>query len=397
MTAAPIHPPTYLSNLTPLRGIAALIVLFFHFDLFWGGPFAGTLFATDTTLFVKKGYLLVDFFFVLSGFIMCHVYGRLFTDSVGRPSFWQFMKARFARIYPLHLFTLAWAIGLFAAITQLNFPLDAREKSVFNLWAIPSHLVLLQAMGIYPGYTWNGPSWTISVEWWMYVAFPFLYGPVSRLTNGGRVALFAGLLGLYLVLVYVLNVYPGFPWVRSLNVPPFRGAAFMRCALSFSVGMLFYGLFRQQWGRDWLANGYAALGFAAGMVLSMHLGLSDLITVATFPFIILSAAYGSVTVNKLLATSLMQRLGDLSFSVYLTNEVIFDTVRVIRYALGMPIKPENVSVVGVWLWCFGWLALVFGVSALTYHFIEVPARHALNARFKKPAVQSVPASGVVSV
>ena len=372
---------SYLSNLTPLRGIAALIVLFFHFDLFWGGPFVGTLFATETTLFVKKGYILVDFFFVLSGFIMCHVYGQLFTDSVAQPSFWQFMKARFARIYPLHLFTLVWAILLFATITWINFPLDAREKSVFNVWAIPSHLVLLQAMGIYPGYTWNGPSWTISVEWWMYVAFPFLYGPVSRLTNGGRVAVFAGLLGLYLVLVYVLNVYPGFPWVRSLNVPPFMGAAFMRCALSFSVGMLFHDLFRQQWGRSWLANGYATFGFAAGMALSMHLGLSDLITVATFPFIILSAAYGSVTVDNLLATRLMQRLGNLSFSVYLTNEVIFDTGRVMRYALGLPIRPETVSPLGVWLWCFGWLVLVFGVSALTYRYVEVPARNYLNHRF----------------
>lgn len=227
------------------------------------------------------------------------------------------------------------------------------------------------------------------------MAFPFLYGPVSRLTNGGRVAVFAGLLGLYLVLVYVLNVYPGFPWVRSLNVPPFMGAAFMRCALSFSVGMLFHGLFRQQWGRSWLANGYATFGFAAGMALSMHLGLSDLITVATFPFIILSAAYGSVTVDKLLATSLMQRLGNLSFSVYLTNEVIFDTGRVMRYALGLPIRPETVSTLGVWLWCFGWLALVFGVSALTYRYVEVPARNYLNHRFGHRR-QTYPVDSVVT-
>ena len=175
--------PSYLSNLTPLRGIAALIVLFFHFDLFWGGPFQGTLFPIDVTLFVKKGYLLVDFFFVLSGFIMCHVYGPFFAGSVTGSAFRQFLKARFARIYPLHLFTLVWAILLFAGVLWTDFPLDAREKSVFDLSAIPAHLVLIQAMGIYPGYTWNGPAWTISVEWWMYVLFPFLYGPVSRLTN----------------------------------------------------------------------------------------------------------------------------------------------------------------------------------------------------------------------
>ena len=381
-----VQTPAYLSNLTPLRGIAALIVLLFHFDLFWGGPFAGTLFPTDVTMFVKKGYLLVDFFFVLSGFIMCHVYGRLFASSVTRLDFGQFTKARFARIYPLHLFTLAWAVLLFAAITYTSFPLDEREKSVFNLWAIPSHIVLLQAMGIYPGYTWNGPSWTISVEWWMYMVFPFLYGPVSRLSNVGRVAMLAGLLGLYGVLVYELNTFPQYPWHHSLNVPPFMGGAFMRCALSFSVGMVFYGLFRQQWGRGWLANGYAILSFAGIMLLSMHLGWSDLITVGTFPFIILSAGYGSANLNKFLITKPMQRLGDLSFSIYLTNEILFDSGRVVRHALGLSLKPEGLSTPVIWLWCLGWIGLVLLVSELTYRFIELPARKALNARFRKPDV-----------
>ena len=373
--------PTYLPNLTPLRGLAALIVLLFHFDLFMGGPFNGTLFQTDTTLFVKKGYLLVDFFFVLSGFIMCHVYGRLFSNSVSRGGWWSFMKARFARIYPLHMFTLVWAILLFVGIMYTNFPLDDREKSVFNLWAIPLHLVLAQAMG-FIGHTWNGPSWTISVEWWMYMAFPFLYGPVSRLTNGGRVAAFVGLLGLYVVLVYVFNGSSPGPWPRSLNVSLLFGQGFMRCALSFSVGMLFYGLFRQGWGRAWLTTGYALVGFAGAMAVSMHLGWSDLLTVATFPFIILSAAYGSSNVDRVLITKPMHRLGDLSFSIYLTNEVIFNTGRLVRHMMGLSPTPMGLPYAEVWLWCFGWLAVVLLVSELTYRLIELPARNALNARFK---------------
>lgn len=381
--------PNYLANLTPLRGMAALFVLLFHFDLFWGGPFSGTLFQTDTTLFVKKGYLLVDFFFVLSGFIMCHVYGRLFSRSVSRGGWWQFMKARFARIYALHMFKLVWAILLFVGIVWTNFPLDDREKSTFNLWAIPLHLVLAQAMGLL-GHTWNGPSWTISVEWWMYMVFPFLYGPVSRLTNGGRVAVFTGLLGLYMVLVYVLNGPSPYPWAQSLNVPLLFGQGFARCALSFSVGMLFYGLFRRGWGRAWLANGYALLGFVGAMTVSMHFGLSDLLTVATFPFIILSAGYGSSNVDRVLITKPMQRLGDLSFSIYLTNEVIFNTGRVVRHAMGLSPTPTGLPYADIWLWCFGWLALVFGVSELTYRLVEVPARNTLNARFKHRQMARVP-------
>ncbi|GAB2558510.1 acyltransferase family protein [Spirosoma aerophilum] len=379
---------TYLANLTPLRGIAALIVLFFHFDLYWSGPFAGALLNPTQSHFAQKGYIEVDFFFVLSGFIMCHVYGDSFSASVTRAGFWQFMKARFARIYPLHLFTLIWSILLFIAILSINFPLDEREKSVFNLWTIPAHLAMLQGFGVPIGYTWNGPAWTIGVEWWMYIAFPFLYGPVSRLPRWGQVAVLAGLLGGYVVLIYVFNTFPQFPWPNSLNVLPILGLPFLRCVLSFSVGMVFYSLFRQQWGRAWLANGYATLGFAALMGLSMHLGWSDLVTVSTFPFIILSAAYGSTRLNKVLTTKPMQQLGDLSFSIYLTNELVFQTGRVVRHAWGLPIAPEGVSYAGIWLWFFGWLTVVILVSALTYHFIELPARKALNIRFKKAYVSA---------
>lgn len=219
----------------------------------------------------------------------------------------------------------------------------------------------------------------------MYVLFPFLYGPVSRLPGWGRVFVLVVLLGLYVVLVYVLNTVPQFPWHHSLNVPPFMGAAFVRCVLSFSVGMLFYGLFRQTWGRLWLANGYALLGFAGLMGLSMHLGWSDIITVATFPFIILSAGYGSARVNAVLTTKPMQRLGDLSFSIYLTNEIIFATVRVVRFGLtGSAQAPAGLPTAQIWLWCVAWLIVVLLVSELTYRFIELPARRALNARFRKP-------------
>lgn len=139
-----ITSPTYLANLTPLRGIAALIVLFFHFDLYWSGPFAGALLAPAQSHFAQKGYIEVDFFFALSGFIMYHVYGASFSDAVTKDGLWQFMKARFARIYPRHLFTLSWSILLFVAIKATSFPLDEREQSVFNLWTIPAHLAMLQ-------------------------------------------------------------------------------------------------------------------------------------------------------------------------------------------------------------------------------------------------------------
>ena len=104
-------PTLYLSNLTPLRGIAALLTVIFHVDLFLGG--GNVLLKSKDSFLINRMYLMVDFFFVLSGFIMCHVYGKRFMASVSKNEFKHFTIARFARVYPLHLFTLFYCILLY--------------------------------------------------------------------------------------------------------------------------------------------------------------------------------------------------------------------------------------------------------------------------------------------
>src|SRR5579871_3338787 len=95
----------YLSNLTPLRGIAALLVAIFHFEMA-----IARFVPASTTMFFEKSYLMVDFFFVMSGFIILHVYGGDFKYTVAKGSLKKFFVARFARIYPLHFFSLALLI-----------------------------------------------------------------------------------------------------------------------------------------------------------------------------------------------------------------------------------------------------------------------------------------------
>jgi peptidoglycan/LPS O-acetylase OafA/YrhL len=86
---------TYLSNLTPMRGIAALLTVVYHVNLFVGG-----VLVTFTPL-MNQMHLMVDFFFVLSGFIMMHVYGKWFSEGVTVALFKKFTIARFARVYLL--------------------------------------------------------------------------------------------------------------------------------------------------------------------------------------------------------------------------------------------------------------------------------------------------------
>src|SRR5438270_9371433 len=103
-------PPEQLASLTPLRGIAALWVVIFHFC--WYFP---AVHPERYTGAVYKGYLAVDMFFVLSGFVITHVYKEGFARRVTSRHYRDFLKARVARIYPLHitvllLFVATWNV-----------------------------------------------------------------------------------------------------------------------------------------------------------------------------------------------------------------------------------------------------------------------------------------------
>jgi peptidoglycan/LPS O-acetylase OafA/YrhL len=122
----------YLSNLTPLRGIAALLVAVFHFEMAMGRFVPARI-----SMFFEKSYLMVDLFFVMSGFIMVHVYGRSFGGVMGDGGLWvagrgdvglrkdnlrKFFVARFARTYPLHLFTLLLLVLIVRYLTNWGHP-----------------------------------------------------------------------------------------------------------------------------------------------------------------------------------------------------------------------------------------------------------------------------------
>jgi peptidoglycan/LPS O-acetylase OafA/YrhL len=98
----------YLSNLTPLRGIAAPLPVMFHIDLVFGGLDGLSVRQGDSLVFTRM--YLMDFFFVLSGFIMYHVYGQWFKGHVDKTNFKKFTIACFARVYPLHFCTLLYLI-----------------------------------------------------------------------------------------------------------------------------------------------------------------------------------------------------------------------------------------------------------------------------------------------
>ncbi|HEY4208921.1 MAG TPA: acyltransferase, partial [Puia sp.] len=151
----------YIYNLTPLRGFAALWVAAYHFRM--SLPGFGRY---EVTNILSKGYMMVDLFFIMSGFIILHVYGSDFSRQLPKNLLRKYFIARFARTYPLHFFTLALLIIMTCISGQWSIVNDPA--------AIPTNLLLLQSFGIHKVSTWNRVSWSLSAEWASYVAFPIL-------------------------------------------------------------------------------------------------------------------------------------------------------------------------------------------------------------------------------
>lgn len=108
--------PAHIPSLTPLRGIAAVLVIIYHTDSLLRAQHLGRL--VYGTGFFARGYLWVDFFFVLSGFIITHVYGDWFTPRISAAPLRNYLLARFARLYPLYLFALGVTVVLYLAVLK---------------------------------------------------------------------------------------------------------------------------------------------------------------------------------------------------------------------------------------------------------------------------------------
>ena len=391
----------FLPNLTPLRGIAAMLTVIFHVDLFLGGG-GNVLLKTADSLLISRLYLMVDFFFVLSGFIMCHVYGTWFASAVRRSDFGRFTIARLARVYPLHLAMLLLTALIWAISGAVGIPENLILQTENSAYSFVTNLLLLQAMNLHGWFSWDHAAWSISTEWWMYMLFPFLVRPFGRLGSAGRVAVVLACFAGYVAITFWINplvrVSPSLQVIFGPGPPPMSNTinvgfqyGFLRCLFGFVLGMMMQAGFRESWGRAWLGSGYTLGLLALGLGVCMHLGLPDAVTVGFFPLIILAGAYGSAGIDRLFAHRALQRLGDWSFSIYLVHQPLaFAIGSVLAYqTLGQPTAggpPPRPDLLTGWLIGLTFVALTLLVASFTYRFIEVPARRALNARFKKPAV-----------
>jgi peptidoglycan/LPS O-acetylase OafA/YrhL len=345
--------PANLKPLTSLRFYAAMWVVLFHY---WPH-----LVVSGTPPLIAKGYLGVECFFILSGFILCHVYLPAF--EAGRFNYGDFLWARIARIYPLHLATLI-GVGLMAAAAlSVGVQIDPNVLS----WAsLPANLALVQAWGLAPTAGWNHPSWSISAEWFAYLSFPAFALVAVALRKRSLIAVAA-------TLVLMAGLYAGFERItgESLTRATIAWGA-LRIVPCFSLGCALFLTCRKGVADRRKALAGAAF-FGAAPLVSAQFGAPDVITISAFGGLIITLAQVSSTGSRLGSDAISVYLGEISYAIYMVCipwELLF--VNVAANILHLPHKQLPLS---LWLIFVGSL---IPIAAIVHHLIERPARDSIK-------------------
>jgi peptidoglycan/LPS O-acetylase OafA/YrhL len=381
MTAQGTARDRWIAGLTPLRGVAALLVVLFHAPIF-GVGFS----AYSVTYFFYQGWLWVDFFFLLSGFIMAHVYGDAFSAQVTARRYRDFLVSRFARLWPLHFATLLMMVVLNLAkfaiappfTEMLPAPFVGRDAPGY----LPVHLLFVQSFA-FPGDTWNVPSWSIAAEWWAYLVFPFLFLLLRRLAAAVRLAIFAA--------CYAAIVAVWFGGGGTLN-NGYGWAGMIRCLAEFTIGIGVYEVWASGRFARLLSRDAAFAGLAVATALALHFFIPDFLVIPLLAGLVLAGASNRGRLGLALGTRPMVWLGEVSYSIYLLQWPVLVAVALGVAAIhGTPVTKTPSKIEALLLLPIA-LGFILGLAGLTYRGIELPARRQLR-RVLAPGSASVSTTG----
>ena len=352
--------------LDSFRGLCAIFVIMSHVEVYHS-------FYGDA--FIYNSYLFVDFFFVLSGFVISH---SLSDKNINLLNFKHFIKGRFFRVWPLHIFTLLCFLILL--MIQL---LLYKDYSIFSgrysVESFIANVLLIQSLGLFDELTWNFPSWSISVEFYTYVLFYlaliFLY---KIKPTHLKLILFKIFLifSLYLMVFSFSNVY--MKMMETLGI--------IRCLLGFTLGSLMYDLFIMKPLSRFKFN---FSFFEVVLILSVAVFIGfvkekswlSALSPIIFSMVVILFSFEKGVVSQLLKNKFLLHLGKISYSLYLMHIVIFAYIFKVlsyiseKYDLDVFLNDNGrkiIDVGGVWndFIVMFFLVLIYGVSTLTYKKIE---------------------------
>lgn len=385
--AAPVRAerpkPEYFGALDGFRGALAILIAIYH--TIWLTHF-------NASALLNNGPVLVDLFFVFSGFLMFGLY-RGTLQSAGEAK--TFIRKRLARIYPLHffmlmMFTVYACLRIISHLVGVSVHEDDEilpfmDGAAETVGSFLSNLTLTQSMGLHDSLSYNPPAWTVSVEFWAYFVFlgMMMWAPPKRAWHFGLIA------------VMVAALY-GWLSTQKPDMDFHYDLGFWRCLAGFYTGVLTAWLYTKIKPRLW------AMAAGGRDVRSTTLEVFTLIVLYCFVIycpgklqfflapvailFVLTFAIGGGYVSKLMTTRPALYIGKISYSIYMVHVLIsiFFGVFAERIMPGLAGPDWNATMMGGNLLLIPYLAVVIIVSHFTYHYVERPGQRAIMA-WRAPA------------
>jgi peptidoglycan/LPS O-acetylase OafA/YrhL len=337
--------PRHFYALDFYRFVAAFGVLLLHLAQF-------SLYDTNSEFgnLTADFYLFVDFFFILSGFVV----GITYFDRVGSISeIYTFLRRRIARIYPLHILTLLFYLA--PAVVGLS-----TNAQKYCLSPILQQILLVQSWPLNASAPFNFPAWSISVEWAMYLLFPAVVWICRAIGMWSLIALIGlGLFGLETAMKFVQ--------------PPlwFADTSVIRAIPTFTVGILISRIYDIVPIRGGLTLGILSFIVA---IIAMIFHFSPYIVLGLFLITIWTTAAGSGGAQRQIFDGIILReLGNASYAIYMIHSITLTAA--IQY-----IWPRVSSAAPpIWFGLFVCIVTIL-LSIIIFHTFERPARDIISGR-----------------
>lgn len=380
--------PGEIRALAGARAIPPLILVLYHFC---EGHHYRNFKPFD--LLVGHGYLWVEFFFALSGFILTYVYGARALEFWRGRTYRDFLVARLSRLYPLHLAMLLYILVLMlvlngiASATGTTSIYEEAYHPVVTWQTFIGNLFLVQAWNIFPSLSWNGASWFVSVEFLLCLLFP-LYLLLARggwLSTFGLIA--AGVGGL---------AYLSLTGKHGLDITFHNGIFRGMSAFGVGVGLsALYGKTKAlgdalpEWAVS-LAQAVVLLWLAWG---TFGNGWShtprDIYSVLPVLALVYVLAFDRGFAARFMQTRALSKLGEWSYAIYMGQTAWLQLIRYVER--GYPANDTLVFGVrfGDLIWWpepFALLVVCIAWGALLCTCVEIPANRALRRFFARQRV-----------
>ncbi|VVQ05991.1 hypothetical protein PS910_04314 [Pseudomonas fluorescens] len=350
--------PTNVPALTGIRGYAALWVVLMHYT--WvAGHVENNLF--DKITFY--GFAGVIVFLVLSGFVMAHVYPNL-RSNTNTASYFDYLYKRVVRIYPLHVATLL----TFLLLVNIGYPLatanDNNDTFILNM-------LLVHAWGFVNEFSWNAVSWTISVEMFAYLLFPFVLSFIYKLPKAAAA----------LTLVAAVLFLKDLPYTQVLmalgvdttGMVLANGNYLAQFTFVFIAGVALYRLVESSTAWPvWLCDtimfsGIAVLGYACTVPFQPWLMMCGAL------LLIAGLLRNEGIGRAIFGNRLSVFLGDISYSLYLTHFMLNAVLP--QHFIGLTLVEKT--------------GAALAVATASYYIVERPSRDILRKLWKPTSKMAI--------